>query len=260
VQGRTLLYPAEATAAGVVPHDGVFREGTLLPSSDAGPERTLVVACCDPASSLLATEYLRTSGFRLLALHRPSRQALSLLGQGLIHAAGVHFATEEEPDRNVRTTRDALGSGFRLLRVACWQEGLCLAPAAPVSTVRAALTAGLRWVGREPGSAARQCLDELLPNRPPPRRVARDHRGVAEAIRCGWADAGVCHRLASEEAGLRFFGVREEQFDLCYPEGEKDDPRIGALLAVVRSPSYRRILGELPGYATSQSGEVRDVG
>src|SRR5262245_34374673 len=118
VQGRTLLYPAEATAAGVVPHDGVFREDTLLPSSDTAPEETLVVACCDPASSLLATDYLRASGCRLLALHRPSREALSLLGQGLIHAAGVHLATEQEPDRNVRTVRDALGSGFRLLRVA----------------------------------------------------------------------------------------------------------------------------------------------
>ena len=38
---------------------------------------------------------------------------------------------------------------------------------------------------------------------------------MAEAVRCGWADVGVCHRLACEEAGLRFLGVRREPFDLC---------------------------------------------
>ena len=57
--------------------------------------------------------------------------------------------------------------------------------------------ADLRWVGREDGSGARQCLDELLGGRrKPPRRLASDHRGVAEAVRSGWADAGVCLRLA----------------------------------------------------------------
>jgi molybdate-binding protein/DNA-binding XRE family transcriptional regulator len=259
VGGRTLLYSAEATAAGVIAHDGMFRANTFLPSGDADPERTLVVACCDPAAGLLAAEYARTTGFRLLALHRGGRQALALLGQGLVHAAGLHFATEEDPDANVRTVREAVGTGYRLLRVAGWEEGLSLAPATSVTTVRAALRARLSWVGREVGSAARQCLDELLPDRLPPRRVARDHRGVAEAVRCGWADAGVCHRLVCEEAGLRFFGLREEQFDLCYPSDAEGDPRVRALLAAVRSPSYRRLLGELPGYDSGRSGEVRDV-
>src|SRR5262249_49542444 len=199
------------------------------------------------------------TGFRLLALHRGGRQALALLGQGLVHAAGLHFATEADPDANVRTVQETLGAGYRLLRVASWEEGLSLAPATPVTTVRAALRARLSWVGREAGSAARQCLDELLPDRPP-RHVARDHRGGADAGRCGWADAGVCHRLVCEEAGLRFFGLRQEQFDLCYPTGADGDPRLRALLSAVRSPSYRRLLGELPGYDTGRSGEVRDVG
>jgi molybdate-binding protein len=260
VGGRTLLYPAEATAAGVIAHDGMFQEETLLPSSDADPQRTLVIASCDPAASLLAAEYARASGFRLLALPRPSRRALTLLGQGLVHAAGVHLATERDPEANVRTAGSALGQGYRLLRVASWEEGVSLSPATPVPTVGAALRGRLRWVGREVGSAARECLDELLPHHRTPRRVAQDHWGVAEAIRCGWADAGVCHRLVAEEAGLRFLGVRQEQFDLCYPETAEGDPRVQALLAMVRSPAFRRLLGELPGYGTCHAGEVRDVG
>ena len=39
---------------------------------------------------------------------------------------------------------------------------------------------------------------------------ALDHRGVAEAIRAGWADAGICLRLTSDEANLSFLSVRRE--------------------------------------------------
>jgi molybdate-binding protein/DNA-binding XRE family transcriptional regulator len=257
VRGRVLRYPVEPTPAGVA-HDGVLRDGSFT-AGDVDPTRTLVLACCDPAAGLLASAYARATGFRLLALLRPSRQALALLGRGLVHVAGVHFATDDEPDRNVGMVRGALGAGFRLLRVARWQEGLSVATGAGVRSVREALRARLRWVGREPGSAARQCLDALLADRPAPRRTAQDHRGVADAIRCGWADVGVCHRLVCEEAGLRFLAVRQEHFDLCYPAAE-GDPRIRALVEVVRSGSYRGLLGDLPGYDTAGAGEVRGVG
>jgi molybdate-binding protein/DNA-binding XRE family transcriptional regulator len=259
VQGRLFHYPVEAVPTGFIAHDGVFQDGSFVPSADANPETTLVLASCDPAVNLLAAEYARSTGFRLLAIARPSRQALALLGQRLIHVAGVHFATREEPDGNIRAVQETLGAGYGLLRVARWQEGLSVDPAVGVSTVDGALRAKLRWVGREPGSAARQCLDELLLNRLSPRRLAHDHRGVADAVRCGWADIGVCHRLVCEEAGLRFFSVREESFDLCFPMSVEGDPRIDGLVRVVRSSSYRRLLGELPGYDTAKAGEIHQV-
>lgn len=259
VGGRVLCYPAEASATGTIAHDGVYRGEFAVPHEDADPIQTLVLACCDPAMGLLAAEYARTTGFRLLPLLRSSRQALALLGQGLVHVAGVHFATRQKPDGNTRAVRETLAGGHRILRVARWQEGLSVAPSSGTRTVAGVLRARLRWVGREPGSAARQCLDELRPNHPPPRRLAQDHRGVASAIRCGWADIGVCHRLVCEEAGLRFYPIRQEGFDLCFPTSAEGDPRIDALVRVVRSASYRRLLGELPGYDTTQAGEVYAV-
>jgi len=260
VGGRTLRYPVEATAGGVIAHDGVFRDGSFTASRDVDPLATLVLACCDPAAGLAASEYARATGFRLLVLPRSSRQAMTLLGQGLVHVAGVHFATDDEPDGNVRAVRATQGADYRLLRVARWQEGLSVAPGTEVRNLGDALRARLRWVGREPGSAARQCLDALLADRPTPRRLAQTHQGVANAIRCGWADIGVCHRLVCEEAGLRFLAVRQEHFDLCYPAAAESDPRIQALLGMVRSASYRGLLGDLPGYDTAQAGEVRSVG
>ena len=85
------------------------------------------------------------------------------------------------------------------------------------------------------------------------------HRGVAEAVRCGWADVGVCLRLVSEEAGLDFVGLRHEDYDLCYPAEYEGDPRIQALVEAVRSSSYRRTLEDLPGYDTTKTGELQHV-
>ena len=256
VGGSTLLFPAESSPLGVIPHDGSSGEGIREATGRHDPSRTLVVASCDPAVGLLADELARSSGVRLIAFGRSSRDALGLLGSGLAHAAGVHLATAGD-DGNAAAVRAAAGAGFTLLRVADWEEGVASSPTRKLGRVGDAVRTGLRWVGREVGSGARQCLDEVLDGRRPPRRLASDHRGVAEAIRSGWADAGVCLRLTAEEAGLDFRALRRESYDLGFPTVLEADPRIRALVAAVRSASYRRALGELPGYSTSDSGTLR---
>jgi molybdate-binding protein/DNA-binding XRE family transcriptional regulator len=260
VEGVERLYPAEPTAMGMIPHDGVIHPGAPSGQAASDPRRTLVMACCDPAVGLLAAALAATAGVRLLALQRPSRAALELLGQGLVHAAGVHLSRADEPGGNGRVVRGKLGAGYSLLRVARWEEGIALAPGRAVRSIRAAMRSDLRWIGREDGSGARQCLDELLGcRRTAPRCLASNHRGVAEAVRSGWADAGVCLRLVSEEAGLDFFGVREEAYDLCFPTRLAGDHRIQALQEIVRSPLYRKTLGELPGYDSTETGELQQV-
>lgn len=259
VGARRMLYPVEETLARMVPHDGVSRGGRPTgPDGDAAA-RTLVLAGCDPSAGLLAAELAHIANVRLLALPRSSRSALSLLARGLVHVAGVHLASAGEPGGNAAVVRESLGPGYHLVRAARWDEGVAFAPAARLRTIRGALGAKLRWVGREAGSGARACLDELLGGRRPPRRLALDHRGVAQAVRSGWADAGVCLRLVGEEAGLGFLPVRQEDYDLCFPEALQGDHRLVALLQALRSPSYRKASGELPGYDTRETGELRLV-
>ena len=257
VGGRAWLYPVEATTLGAIPHDGVHQGPSPPDPTRPDAPDTLVIASCDPAVGLLADELARSSGIRLIALPRSSRAALGLLGAGLVHAAGVHLGRVDEPGANEAAVVDAVGPGSSLLRVARWEEGVASSPGLGLGSVGQAIGSRLRWVGREPGSGARQCLDELLAGQPTPRRRASDHRGVAEAIRSGWADVGVCLRLAGEDAGLDFLGVREEAYDLCFPDSSRDDRRIRALIEVVRSRPYIRQLGELPGYDSSEAGELR---
>src|SRR5262249_2987948 len=87
VGARSLLYPVEMTAAGAVEHDGVYANGVFRTRSRYTSEATLIVACCDPAAALLATEFNRLKDMRAIILTRSSREALALLAQGLIHVA-----------------------------------------------------------------------------------------------------------------------------------------------------------------------------
>jgi len=214
------------------------------------------MAGCDPAASLLAAEYERRSRFRMLALERSSRQALQLQANGLVHVAGLHLSVPTAPDGNARVVASALGRGYRLLRLTNWEEGIAYGESEGRGTVDSLLRPEVRWVGREPGSGARQCLDELFG---PSHRFghrAGDHRAVVSAIRGGWADAGVCPRLVSGEAGLRFLSLRWETYDLCFSAELEDDPRLASLIEVVRDLNFRRLLGELPGYDTSTMGTL----
>jgi molybdate-binding protein/DNA-binding XRE family transcriptional regulator len=257
VAGRHWLYPADSSPMFTPLPDASL--GQLQRARTALANETLVIACCDPAAGYLASRYSQATSLRMLVVSRSSGESLELLRQGKVHIAGVHLSTNESPQDNAKLVRERLGDGFQLLRVASWQEGIAITPSAKIRSVRSALQAKLTWVGREPGSGARRCLDRLLANRNSPRRLAHHHRGVAEAVKCGWADAGVCVQLASTEAGLDFLPVQEEAYDICIPRTLIADPRVKALIQVIRSVTYRKLLTRLPGYDVAETGNLSEV-
>src|ERR1017187_1978607 len=237
------------------PHDGIWQNGVLRDSGSAA-ETTLVMASCDPAAGLLAAEYARASGFRLLVFPRGGRVALELLRQKLVHVAGLHFSTEELPARNAEAVRAQLAGDCQLLRVAKWESGIALAADDRSRSVESVARRSLRWAARESGSAARECLDELLKGRRFAGREVGGHAAVAEAVCSGWAGAGVCVRFSAEEAGLNFLPVRTESLDLCFPAAFQHAPRIQALVRLLRGRACRRLISELPGYNARETGEI----
>lgn len=254
VGGRRLFYPVESLSMNVMLHDGVWRGEPGHDVSASAAETTLVLACCDPAAGLLAAEYARASGFRLIVFQRGGGDAIALLKRGLVHVAGLHRSTPQQPKRNAETVRSALGDGFRLVRVADWQEGLALGADTRSRSPQNVARGVRRWALREAGSAARECLEELQANAP--GRTVHSHAAVAEAVRGGWADAGVCVQLSAEEAGLNFVPLRAESLDFCLPLAMQHDPRIQSLIRLLRSRTYRRLIGELPGYDARHTGEI----
>ena len=253
---RRLLYPFEAVSQNPIPHDGISEGGVCREREPAPAGQTLTLATCDPAAGLLAAEYARMTGFRLLVFPRSGSAALELLQHRLVHLAALHRSTSKDPNRNLATVRERLGEKFQVLRAAEWEAGVALPPENTCRQLSSVARQTECWAAREAGSGARECLDELLEGRRFSGREVGGHASVAEAVRSGWAGAGVCVRFSAEEAGLNFVPVRMESLDLCFPTRAQHDPRIQALVRVLRSRSYRRLLSELPGYNARETGEM----
>ena len=61
------------------------------------------------------------------------------------------------------------------------------------------------------------------------------------------------------EAGLDFLPVQQEAYDVCFSSALLADRRLQAFLTVVRSADYRKLLGELPGYSSAETGNLWSV-
>jgi molybdate-binding protein/DNA-binding XRE family transcriptional regulator len=258
---RVLAYPVEETAVGSIPHDP---EPGLAVHTGAKalsrPERTLVVAGCDPLAGLIVHEMRAQHGVRVLPLIRSSSRALELLQQGLVHVAGIHFTDAAGHPMNDRLVRSTLGPGYRLVHQLRWDTGIALATTRTERTASALLRAKVRWVNREEGSAARRAFDRLLSsrNRPPGYdHVVRGHRAVAATVSSGWAEAGVCVKPVAAEAGLRFMNLQQEAYELCVADALSDDPRIVALIETLQSLDYRSQIEGTPGCTARDTGQVR---
>lgn len=255
IEGTLRAYPVEDGPTSFWPHDHLG----LPPHPDTIlydlARRTLVVATCDPAAGLLAQMAWNLTGIRLIAVNRSSRQSLALLRDGLVHAAGVHLASSDEPDENRRVASEIIQSPLTSLRIGTWQSGVAVGGATPPRSIRGLQRENLTWIGRTVGSGAYQSQQEVLGEKSP-RRTARDHRGVIEAIRNGWGEAGITLRWVAEEAGLSFLSVRNDLYDWFFPPDFIHDPRLQGMLRLLRSGEYQQAAPQLPGNTCESAGEL----
>lgn len=257
------MYPVELGEMGCLPHDGTWDGSRFQMESPDTAARTLVLATCDPAVGLLAAELARAENIRLIAFRRSSRDAMQLLAAGLVHGAGMHLVGEAAagwPDDDRVAEGGAAPSRTLVVRIAEWEEGVVLRSLPRTGGLQSVVHDVKRWVGREPGSGARQCQDLVLEGRSVPRHTVDSHGSVVEAVRSSWADAGIALRLTGVQAGLAFLSVRTEPYEIHFAPDFAGDPRYAAFLRVVQSRRFRELLASLAGYGTARTGEVRLVG
>jgi molybdate-binding protein/DNA-binding XRE family transcriptional regulator len=252
---RVLTYPIEPIPYSILPPDGWFDDHSRISTRNHSPALTLIMASCDPAAGLLAAMMNAMTSVRVISFHRSSNEALSLLEEGVIHVAGMHLREMDEPEGNADVVRATMGEGFRLIRGAVWHDGVAVRPGEGLNSLRKLRSPGIRWIGRREGTGARRCQDKIFENRKNPKRNALNHDEVAMAVRMGWVDAGVCHRLTTEQAGLEFFHMSNEVFDWCYALSLENDPRIEALRKIVKSSNYRKALARFAGIEAHTTGE-----
>ena len=105
VGGRTLVFPTEWTLAGSLRHDGIYGEEQLELTRTSDPEKTLVLAGCDPSVGLFSSHVRADCGLRVLPLIRSSREAIRLLGRGCCFQPQLAYPSPSQSPWRVRQFR-----------------------------------------------------------------------------------------------------------------------------------------------------------
>jgi putative molybdopterin biosynthesis protein len=272
VGGRIVAVPQAMASLALAPAAGLVSEagagGRVEVSSfwsDREITSTLLIAGCDPSIAVVAEWFARKAKhINLIGSMQTSYGAIDYVTQGRAHACGVHLCDRNTGQFNLGLIRRRLGNlPVRIVNFAHWEVGLVVRPDDRFGIRRVADLGkrAVRIVNRQPGSGARIVLDELLKEagiesgeiRGYDTQV-RGHLEVAAAIAAGSADAGVTLRVAAEAFGLRFFKIREEQYDLVIPEREFHTEPMQILLDALNSTALATEIGQLCHYDTKAMG------
>jgi len=269
---RWVSVPVSATPYYIPEADGVVKRANhakgkadlLVFAKEEAAQKRLVVAGCDPASSLLSRMVERASGVEIVAAAASSRLALRWLKEGKVHIAGTHLEDAATGEFNVPFVREEFaGEEMLLVTFARWEEGLVTAAGNPKGVKTAADLArrGVRFVNREPGSGSRALLDKLLGAAGVDAAkvrgyedVAYGHLAAAYRVAAGTADACMATRPAAQAFGLEFVPLHSARYDMAMRKRTADLPSVKAFLEVLQRATLRRKLEVLAGYDTAQTG------
>jgi molybdate-binding protein/DNA-binding XRE family transcriptional regulator len=254
--------------------DGIIRRAGLTGSRadvvvfarEEAARKRLLLAGCDPATSLLANMVERISGVEIVAAPASSRLALSWLKEGKVHIAGSHLEDPKTGEFNLPYVREAFPKEDTIvITFARWEEGLVVARGNPKAVRKPEDLArkGVRFMNRELGAGSRALLDKLLEKAGVPARkvqgydrVAFGHLAAAYCVLSGEADACMATRSAAQTFSLDFVPLHSARYDLVMRKQTADSPTVKAFLDVLQRATLRRKLEVLAGYDTSQTGAL----
>ena len=242
------------------------RADLMVFEKEEAAQKRLLLAGCDPATSLVSNMVERISGVEIVSAAAASKLALAWLKDGKVHIAGSHLADPESGDFNVPYVRELFGQEeMVIITFAQWEEGFVVAPGNPKRIRKAEDLArrGIRFVNREPGSGSRALLDKVLEKAGVATaklqgydRVAFGHLPAAFEVLSGAADVCIATRSAAQTFGLDFLPLHSARYDLVMRKRTGDLPAVKAFLDVLQRATLRRKLEVLAGYETSQTGAI----
>ena len=233
-------------------------DACLMVTAAEAAEALLVTGSHDPVIDYLA-DLIRPKGITLLSTHVGSMGGILALKKDECHAAPTHLLSDDGSYNTVFIRKYLPGTGVDLLCIAGRQQGIVSRDGLGFSELP-----GRSFINRQKGSGTRILLDYELKKAgidpsalPGYEREVSTHIAVALAVKSGEADAGMCVYSAARALGLPFVPVAQERYELAFRKEYADDPRLTALITAVHSPEFKKILNNLGGYDTKETGLIR---
>jgi molybdate-binding protein len=124
---------------------------------------------------------------------------------------------------------------------------------------------GVTFINRQTGSATRTLFDQLIAAQNISSEDIRGysheeftHMAVAAMVASGAADIGFGIAPIADKFNLEFIPLVWEHYCLAVPQLLVDDPRVQAIISLLKSPSFHRKVKDFKGYDTTRSGQLVD--
>jgi len=198
---------------------------------------------------------LAEQGFQVKSIPVGSTAGIAAVTRGEGDVAGIHLLDEVSGEYNTAFVSD----GVLLVRGYGRRQGIAFRPddeLFDVGTLDDMIgilrSSQRRMINRNPGSGTRILIDGLLDTASASDsqpegylHQARTHHGVAAAIEQGRADWGMTLDTIAATAGLGFFFVADERYDIAIRSDRWDRPAVIALRQLLEDPQVRSDLREL---------------
>jgi molybdate-binding protein/DNA-binding XRE family transcriptional regulator len=256
----------EADAVVTATPAGAGKTKLRLFSEDEAGRHKVLLAGCDPATSLLARMVERLSGVEIVHAPASSQLALDWLKEGKVHIAGSHMQDPDSSEFNLPLIRRQFPNrDMAVVTFARWEQGFVVAMNNPkgIRSANDLARKNVVMMNREPGSGSRSLLDALIraggitaKSIRGYDRAAFGHLSAAHAVLSGEADCCIATRSAAQAFGLDFVPLRSEQYDFVLHRETLRLAAVEALLDALQRAALRRKLETLAGYDTSRTGVV----
>ena len=270
--GTKLMWAERQTQARLAPQIQALRadlERTFAIAFDPQAHVLTCYASHDAGLSHLQDE-AATQGLHLDLRFCGSVDAIRALNEGRCLIAGFHVPLHPASDSlAAHTFRPLLKPGqHKLIGFAQRSQGLMVPPGNPqaLDSLQRVSQRRARLALRDKGSGTRLLFDALaqqagltssdfvLTGQEEP-----SHLACAAAVAAGTADVALGIASAARSQGLDFVPLEEELYYLVCLKSAVDSPAVLALRQLLQTPTWQQSLGQLPGYASLQAGQVQSL-
>lgn len=180
--------------------------------------------------------------------------------------AGTHLLDEETGEYNLPFIKRILpGRDIAVINLAYRVQGLMVSAGNPkkIKGLSDLRRPDVVFINRQKSSGTRVLLDmHLKKQKISPGEITGydieldNHLAVASAVAQGKADTGLGIEAAARSTGLDFLPLFNERYDLIIPVPVYKSKLVAPLLKIIGSNEFKKIIKEVDGYDTSQTGKT----
>ncbi len=272
-------YTPEELEAAFYTHLGRWREERIIsneprdtqPSSTEASDTLRIVGSDDIALNILvALGRQLVKQIKIDLTHVGSLSGLIALQEEKADMSGIHLLDEETGEYNIPFIKRILpGREMNVVNLVFRVQGLMFTRGNPmnITGLQDLSRPDITFINRQRGSGTRILLDmhlkqqKLNPDTIKGYEIEVDnHLAVGLAIVQGKAEAGLGIEAAAKSCGLDFLPLFRERYDLVIPANTYHSEKLSPLLRIINSKEFKRIVNEIEGYDTSQTGSVLTFG